>query len=86
MSSEPGPFPLFAGELQVENAEDYDAFWLVLDGSYEPPFGIAGAAFDRIVGVRIATICARNLLAHIAETIESHYGADEARKAASAPA
>ena len=68
---EPGPFPLFAGELQVENAEDYDAFWLVLRGAYEPPLGLVGAAFDYIVGSRIAATCARNLLTEIAESIEN---------------
>jgi hypothetical protein len=79
--AEPGPFPLFAGELHVENDEDYDAFWLALKGTYEPPMGLVGAAFDAIVGSRIAAVCARNLLARIAEAIETEYGADEARKA-----
>jgi hypothetical protein len=79
---EPGPFPLFAGELRVENDEDYDAFWLVLEGTYDPPLGLVGAAFDRIVGSRIAAICLRNLLAQIAESIEADYVADEARKTA----
>ena len=82
---EPGPFPLFAGELQVENAEDYDAFWLVLRGTYEPPLGLVGAAFDYIVGSRIAAICARNLLGEIADSIESEFAADEARKGAASP-
>jgi hypothetical protein len=82
---QPGPFPLFAGELQVENAEDYDAFWLVLRGSYEPPLGLVGAAFDYIVGSRIAAICARNLLTEIADSIERAFAADEARKGAASP-
>ena len=82
---EPGPFPLFAGELRVENAEDYDAFWLVLRGSYEPPLGLVGAAFDAIVGSRIAAICARNLLTEIADNIETEFAADEARKGAASP-
>lgn len=82
--AEPGPFPLFAGELTVENDEDYDAFWLVLKGTYEPPLGLVGAAFDAIVGSRIAAVCARNLLASIADAIENAYAADEARKATAA--
>jgi hypothetical protein len=77
---EPGPFPLFAGELRVDGAEDYDAFWLVLEGSYEPPLGLVGAAFDAILGARIASTCARNLLAQIAESVEAAFAADEARK------
>jgi hypothetical protein len=79
--AEPGPFPLFAGELHVENDEDYDAFWLVLEGTYEPPLGLAGAAFDAILGSRIAAVCARNLLASIAAAVEAEYAAQEARKA-----
>jgi hypothetical protein len=82
--SEPGPFPLFSGELRVENAEDYDAFWLCLDGTYEPPLGLVGAAFDAIVGFRIAASCARNLLAQIADAIEAEFAADEARKVTTA--
>jgi hypothetical protein len=80
-SAQPGPFPLFAGELHVENDEGYDAFWLLIKGSYEPPLGLAGAAFDVIVGSRIAAVCARNLLTRIAESIETEFSAQEARKA-----
>ena len=79
--AEPGPFPLFAGELRVENDEDYHAFYLVLEGSYEPPLGLVGAGFDVIVGSRIAALCARNLLAAIADAIESAFAHDEAQKA-----
>jgi hypothetical protein len=79
--AEPGPFPLFSGELRVDNDEDYDAFWLVLEGTYEPPLGILGAAFDRIAGSRIAAVCARNLLAEIADAVEAQTAEDEARKA-----
>jgi hypothetical protein len=79
--AEPGPFPLFAGELRVEGDVDYNSFFLALDGSYEPPLGLIGAGFDVIVGSRVAAVCARNLLALIAENIESAFAADEARKA-----
>jgi len=81
-SAEPGPFPTFDGELRVENDEDYDAFALVVEGSYEPPFGLLGESFDRIVGARIAATCTRNLVAGIAEAVESAFAADEARKVA----
>jgi hypothetical protein len=75
-----GPFPLFDGSLHVEGTDDYDAFYLVLEGSYEPPLGLIGAAFDVIVGARIASLCSRNLLAVIAEEIEGAYAVDEAAK------
>ena len=75
-----GLFPLFAGELNVESDDDYDAFWLALRGTYEPPLGLVGAAFDMVVGTHVAAVCARNLLATIAQSIEAAFVADEARK------
>jgi hypothetical protein len=75
-----GPFPLFDGSLCVEGTDNYDAFYLVLEGSYQPPLGIVGAAFDVILGARIASLCTRNLLALIAEEIEAAYAVDEAAK------
>ena len=75
-----GLFPLFAGELNVESDDDYDAFWLTLLGTYKPPLGLVGAAFDVVVGSHIAAICARNFLATIAESIEAAFVADEANK------
>ena len=85
-SAEPGPFPLFAGELRCEGDESYNLFNLVLDGFYEPPLGLIGAGFDAIVGTRIAAICARNLLSTIAEHIENAFAIDEAAKASLAEA
>ena len=80
--AEPGPFPLFTGELRVENDESYDAFDLVLDGVYEPPLGIVGVGFDTIVGAGIAETCARNLLRTLARDIEGAFAVDEAKKPA----
>jgi hypothetical protein len=78
--AEPGPFPLFAGELRLEGDEDYDTFNLVLEGSYDPPLGLVGAGFDVIVGGHIAGICARNFLSTVADRIERAFAIDEARK------
>jgi hypothetical protein len=59
-----GPYPRFAGTLSV--AEDAVGWSRIeLDGSYRPPFGIAGAAFDAAVGHRIAQGTATELLAEI---------------------
>ena len=79
--ADPGPFPLFIGALRVEATDDYESFLLVLEGTYEPPLGALGAAFDSLIGSRIAGVCARNLLARIAEEIETKFLADEAKKA-----
>jgi hypothetical protein len=59
-----GPYPSFSGTLSV--AEDAIGWSRIeIDGSYRPPFGIAGAAFDAAVGQRIAQATASELLAEI---------------------
>ena len=59
-----GPFPTFSGTLSVaEDAVGWSR--LEIDGTYRPPFGIAGAAFDAVVGGRIAQAAAVELLAEI---------------------
>lgn len=75
-----GPYPTFSGELKIES-EDYASFDLVLEGRYEPPLGMVGAAFDAVVGHRIAESTARNLLATIADSIEAEFLAVESTKA-----
>ncbi|HEY5340076.1 MAG TPA: hypothetical protein VIK27_03540 [Candidatus Aquilonibacter sp.] len=59
-----GPYPIFRGILSVEESAG-NFCRLDLDGSYEPPFGIAGAAFDAVVGHRIALAASRQLLREI---------------------
>jgi hypothetical protein len=78
-SSDGGPYPEFAGNLVLEN-DDYKTFWLVLEGTYEPPFGIVGSAFDLLIGNRIASQSARELLARIASSMEAGFQTDEAEK------
>lgn len=45
-------FPRFHGALTVRPKNR--GVWLRLEGSYEPPFGMAGRVFDAVVGRRIA--------------------------------
>jgi hypothetical protein len=78
--SEPGPFPTFEGTLSVHGEDDYNSFTLAIEGAYEPPGGVVGAAFDGIIGARVAGACARNLLAQIAGEIEAAFAKDEAEK------
>jgi hypothetical protein len=66
----PGPFPTFHGELMVEPAEGAEAFWLKLQGTYEPPIGLIGEAFDAIVGRNIARATALDLLGRIKASLE----------------
>jgi len=66
-----GPYPTFRGFLTIGADEDYGASWLFLDGSYEPPFGAAGAVFDLAIGKRIAQATARELLERLREALEA---------------
>ena len=75
-----GPFPNFEGTFTIEGAEDYDRFWLVLSGSYEPPIGLVGGAFDALAGRFIARATARDLLGRIRDSVETAYELDEAAK------
>jgi hypothetical protein len=75
-----GPYPVFDGELTVGADEDYDAFWLVLDGSYAPPGGIVGEVFDAVIGHRIAMASARSLLTDMRTQIEARFAAQELAK------
>jgi hypothetical protein len=75
-----GLFPRFQGLLSVGGGDDYDVFWLTLDGSYKPPLGLAGKVFDAVVGHRVAIETADGLLAEIAADAESHFAAEEAAK------
>jgi hypothetical protein len=77
-----GPFPVFDGELTIGADEDYSAFWLVLNGAYEPPGGVAGKVFDAVLGHRIAESTAAGLLAEMRADIENRFFAQEQAKKA----
>ncbi len=76
------PLPTFTGTLTVESDEDYDTFFVVLDGHYEPPGGLAGRAFDALLGHRIAEATADRLLHRIRDFVEKTYADEEAGKPA----
>lgn len=75
-----GAFPVFYGELIVEADEDYNAFVLAVDGTYEPPGGLAGKVFDAIVGERLAAETTRNLLETIQTYVEALFQGEEQHK------
>jgi hypothetical protein len=64
-----GPYPIFRGTLSVEDVGG-NFSRLDLDGAYDPPLGIVGAAFDAVVGHRIAVAGARQLLEEIKNGME----------------
>ncbi len=78
-----GPYAEFDGELTVRADETYKSGLLELVGSYRPPGGVLGAAFDWAAGYRIARATAQELLARIGNEMESRYIADEAAKQSS---
>jgi hypothetical protein len=75
-----GPYPAFDGELTVRADETYETSQLELKGSYRPPGGALGEAFDKAIGSRIASSTAQALLARFAEELEERYEHDEAKK------
>jgi hypothetical protein len=81
-AEQPGPYPIFDGILTVAADEDYNAFWLVLDGGYRPPGGLAGGIFDALVGHRIAETVTHGLFDAIRSEIEAFFAEEERTKRA----
>ena len=79
-SEQPGPYPIFDGELTVGSDDDYNAFWLVIAGTYQPPGGLVGQVFDALVGHRIAETVTRGLGDAVRAEIEAMFAEEEQRK------
>ncbi len=77
-----GPYPAFSGTLTVRSDEDYTGCILDLAGAYEPPMGAVGAAFDVVVGSRLAAGSAAELLRTLGERLKSRYRENEESKKA----
>jgi hypothetical protein len=75
-----GPYPRFDGELTVRADENYESSQLELKGTYRPPGGKLGEAFDAAVGRRIASATAQALLERTGAELESRYARDEQSK------
>jgi len=65
-----GPFPTFHGRVIVWSEGKPNASFLELDGTYEPPLGVLGEAFDATLGSAIAKRTARAFLEDVAEGID----------------
>jgi hypothetical protein len=76
--------PSFAGTLHCKEAAPGKAI-LTLEGTYDPPFGIAGAAFDLVAGRRIASATMQTLLEDIKEFVEVDFETARLTSLASAP-
>lgn len=64
-----GPFPTFEGKLYAWAEHDPNISFVELDGTYEVPLGAAGAAFDAVLGEKIAQQSVRALLLELARGI-----------------
>ncbi|MGA2392379.1 MAG: hypothetical protein ABSH03_03390 [Candidatus Lustribacter sp.] len=67
-----GPYPTFHGTLSVEEIDGLFSR-LDLDGTYEPPLGLAGLAFDAVLGHRLAVAAVRQLLSDLKLGFELAY-------------
>jgi hypothetical protein len=62
-------FPDFRGHLRLR-IDSVETTRLTLEGTYEPPFGRFGLAFDLVIGRRIARATMRDLLARLGDAME----------------
>lgn len=66
-----GPYPSFSGRLIVWSEDDPKQSFIELDGTYEPPLGVAGEAFDETVGHLIAQRTAHEFLLSLRDALSS---------------
>lgn len=64
-----GPYPRFSGTMRLLPAADSRRSVLELSGAYEPPLGMLGAAFDAMLGHRIAAATLRAFAHDLASQI-----------------
>ena len=64
-----GAFPHFHGFFEIRPCDGLACIALL--GYYQPPFGVAGRAFDAIAGHRIASATIAQLLAEVADAVSS---------------
>jgi hypothetical protein len=76
------PTPAFEGTLTIAAGEDYDETALEIAGSYDPPGGPAGQAFDELLGRRVMHATMSALLAGVGEELRAAHAHIEAGKQA----
>jgi hypothetical protein len=75
-----GFFPVFRGTLTVAEDETYKTCRLILEGTYHPPLGVAGAVFDAVLGSRIAQATGAELLERLRTFLNASYQEVEREK------
>lgn len=71
-ASSPELFPKFRGTLDVFPGEKTGESVLELRGTYEPPFGFGGAAFDSAIGYLVAQRSLKAFLDQVVATLRSN--------------
>jgi len=79
-SADGGMYPVFDGALTIAEDETYESCRLILEGKYTPPGWVAGAAFDAVLGSRIADATAKELLERMRSFLLSGYEETELAK------
>jgi hypothetical protein len=74
------PTPGFTGTLTLSSGEDYSETSIELDGTYEPPGGLAGRAFDELIGRRVAHATLAALLGGVGEELHAAHQEIESKK------
>jgi hypothetical protein len=74
-----------AAHMPGDMTPRYTVHW-ESDGTYRPPAGIIGAAFDAVIGNRLAAETAHNLLAEIRDAVEAVFHQQERSKIATTTA
>ena len=74
------PTPGFTGILTLSAGEDYDETQIKLDGGYDAPGGVAGRAFDELLGRRIAHATLSALLNGVGDELRKAHELVEAAK------
>ena len=63
-------YPHFDGQLTARALDPWNAE-IAIEGSYEAPLGVVGAAFDAAVGARLARASIRRLVRDLADEVET---------------
>lgn len=74
-----GLYPSFEGTLSARANDEDGSTILEVTGQYTPPLGTAGAAFDHLLGRRLTSDTAHNLLLNVAAEMRVRYAFEEAR-------
>ncbi|HYW53798.1 MAG TPA: hypothetical protein VFF00_06015 [Candidatus Elarobacter sp.] len=74
------PTPGFTGTLALGAGEDYSETAIQLEGTYDPPGGIAGRAFDELIGRRFAHATLSALIGGVGDELRTAHQQMESRK------